>query len=81
LAGCVTVENSLSQNDVADMKLTGITVSIDPGAMIIWVDGTRAYAAAKGVPDDQIMGIVPTPEAKAYVQTLWPLGSRMVSRR
>ena len=47
LAGCVTVENSLSQNDVADMKLTGVAVNIDPGA-IIWEDGLRAYAAAKG---------------------------------
>ena len=68
LAGCVTVENSLSQNDVADMKLTGVAVNIEPGAMIIWEDGLRAYAAAKGVPDDQIMGIARTPEAKAYVQ-------------
>jgi hypothetical protein len=68
LAGCVTVENSLSQNDVADMKLTGVAVNIDPAAMIIWDDGLRAYAAAKGVQDDQIMGIARTPEAKAYVQ-------------
>ena len=67
LAGCVTVENSLSQNDVSDMKLTGVTVNIDPHALIIWEDGLRAYAAAKGVPDDQIMGIARTPEAKAYV--------------
>jgi len=67
LAGCVTVENSLSQDDIAEMKLTGVAVNIDPGAMIIWEDGLRAYAAAKGVPDDQIMGIARTPEAKAYV--------------
>jgi hypothetical protein len=66
--GCVTVENSLSQIDIADMKLTGVTVNVDPGALIIWEDGLRAYAAAKGVPDDQIMGIARTPEAKAYVQ-------------
>jgi hypothetical protein len=68
LAGCVTVENSLTQNDIADMKLTGVAVNVDPAAMIIWEDGLRAYAAAKGVPDDQIMGIARTPEAKAYVQ-------------
>jgi hypothetical protein len=68
LAGCVTVENALSPNDVADMKLTGVTVNVDPGALIIWEDGLRAYAAAKGLPDDQIMGIAKTPEAKAYVQ-------------
>lgn len=68
LAGCVTVENSLSQADVSDMKLTGVSANIDPGALIIWEDGLRAYAAAKGVADDQIMGIARTPEAKAYVQ-------------
>jgi len=67
LAGCVTVENSLSQDDIAEMKLTGVAVNIDPGAMLIWEDGLRAYAAAKGVPDDQIMGIARTPEAKDYV--------------
>ena len=27
LAGCVTTENSLSQADIASMKLTGVTVS------------------------------------------------------
>ena len=32
LAGCVTVENALSPNDVADMKLTAVTVNVDPGA-------------------------------------------------
>ncbi len=35
LAGCVTVENALSPNDVADMKLTAVTVNVDPGALII----------------------------------------------
>ncbi len=68
LAGCVTVDNSLSQADVADMRLTGVSVNIDPEAMIIWEDGLRAYAAAKGVPDDQIMGIAKTPEAKTYIR-------------
>ena len=32
LAGCVTAENSLSQNDIAAMKLTGVTVSYAPDA-------------------------------------------------
>jgi hypothetical protein len=36
LAGCVTVENSLSQADVVDMKLTGVAVNIDPAATIMW---------------------------------------------
>jgi hypothetical protein len=30
LAGCVTTENSLSQADIASMKLTGVTVSFAP---------------------------------------------------
>ena len=68
VAGCVTVDNSLSEADVADMKLTAVSVNVDPGAMIIWEDGLRAYAAAKGVPDDQIMGIAKTPDARSYVR-------------
>jgi hypothetical protein len=68
LAGCVTVENSLSEADVADMKLTAVSVNVDPNALIIWEDGARAYAAVKGVPDDQIMGFARTPEARTYVR-------------
>jgi hypothetical protein len=47
LAGCVTTaENSLSQNDIANMKLTGVTVSFAPEAGVQWEDGIRAYATA-----------------------------------
>ena len=48
LAGCVTTENSLSQNDIASMKLTGVTVGFAPEAGIQWEDGIRAYAEAIG---------------------------------
>ena len=57
LAGCVTVENTLTQNDVAGMKLTEVAANVGPGAFIMWEDGLRAYAAAKGAPDDQLMGV------------------------
>jgi hypothetical protein len=69
LAGCVTVENTLTQSDVASMKLTGVAANVQPGAFIMWEDGLREYAAAKGVPDQQFMGFARTPEARAYVQT------------
>ena len=46
LTGCVTAENSLSANDIASMKLTGVTVVYAPDASIRWDDGIRAYAAA-----------------------------------
>jgi hypothetical protein len=75
LAGCVTAENSLSQNDIAGMKLTGVTVSFAPNALVKWEDGVRAYAASKGGTDDQILGIARTPEGRAYVQNL--LASRI----
>src|SRR5207253_955790 len=52
LAGCVTTENSLSANDIANMKLTGVTVSYAPDARVTWDDGIRAYAASKGIVDD-----------------------------
>jgi hypothetical protein len=38
LAGCVTTENSLSQADIAGMKLTGVTVSFAPDATLQWDD-------------------------------------------
>ena len=52
LTGCVTTENSLSANDIAAMKLTGVTVAYTPDAHIRWDDGIRAYAASKGIADD-----------------------------
>ena len=54
LTGCVTTENSLSKNDIAAMKLTGVNVSYAPDAYVQWDDGIRAYASAKGITDDQI---------------------------
>jgi hypothetical protein len=70
LAGCVTAENSLSQNDIASMKLTGVTVSYAPDAMVQWEDGIRAYATSKAITDDQIATATDTPEGRAYVRNL-----------
>jgi hypothetical protein len=70
LAGCVTVENSLSQNDIAAMKLTGVTVSYAPDAMVQWEDGIRAYAIANAITDDQIATATDTPEGRAFVRNL-----------
>ena len=75
LAGCVTAENSLSQNDIAGMKLTGVTVSFAPNAFIQFEDGIRAYAVSKAIPDDQIATAANTPEGKAYVNSM--LGLRI----
>jgi hypothetical protein len=70
LAACVTTENSLSQADIASMKLTGVTVSFAPDAMIQWEDGIRAYATSKAITDDQIATATNTAEGKAYVQNM-----------
>jgi hypothetical protein len=71
LTGCVTTaENSLSQNDIAGMKLTGVTVSYTPDARVQWEDGIRAYATAKAITDDQIATATDTPEGKAYVRNM-----------
>lgn len=70
LAGCVTAENSLSQNDIASMKLTGVNVSFTPDARVQWEDGIRAYATTKAIADDQIATATDTPEGKAYVRNL-----------
>jgi hypothetical protein len=68
LAGCVTTENALSENELAGMKLTAVAVSFAPDPLVVWEDGIRAYANAKTISDDQITAAANTPEAKAYVQ-------------
>ncbi len=70
LAGCVTAENSLTQNDIAGMKLTGVAVSFAPDATIQWEDGIRAYATSNAIPDDEIATATNTPEGKAYVRNM-----------
>ena len=70
LAGCVTTENSLSQNDIASMKLAGVTVSFAPEATIQWEDGIRAYATSKAIADDEMATATNTPEGKAYVRNM-----------
>jgi hypothetical protein len=67
LTGCVTAENSLSANDIAAMKLTGVTVAYAPDAGIRWDDGIRAYAASKGIVDD-VASATNTPEGKAWIR-------------
>jgi len=70
LAGCVTAENSLSQNDIASMKLTGVSVSFSPNALVSTPDGESAYSAAKGIPMGQMLPALSTPEYKQYVRNM-----------
>jgi hypothetical protein len=70
LVGCNTIENSLSQNDVAAMKLAAVSVSFAPEAHIQWEDGIRAYATSKAIPDDEIATRTNTPEGNAYTQNM-----------
>ena len=65
-----TAENPLSQNDIASMRLTAVTVSFTPDAGLQWEDGIRAYAMAKAISDDQISTATDTPEGKAYVRSM-----------
>src|ERR1700676_4978370 len=71
LAGCVTAaENSLSQNDIGGMKLTGVAVSFAPDAQIQWEEGSGAYATANAITDDQIATATNTAEGRAYVRSM-----------
>jgi len=70
LAGCVTVENSLSQTDIASMKLTGVTVNYAPESFVQWEDGVRAYAVSQSIPDHEISARTNTPEGKAFVRNM-----------
>ena len=75
LAGCVTAENSLSQSDIASLRLTGVAVSFAPDARLQWEEGVRAYANSKSLMDDQMMAASETPEGRAYIQAM--LGPRI----
>src|SRR4051794_35240947 len=70
LTGCVTTENTLSTDDVAGMRLSGVAVGFAPDAFVQWEDGFRAYATAKSIPDDQIAAATNTPECKEYVKNM-----------
>lgn len=68
VAGCVTVNNSLSPQQVADFRLTAIDVVYAPDARIWWGDGEREYAATKGVAAHNAEQIAKTPEGVQYVR-------------
>ncbi len=75
LAGCVTAENSLSQNDIASMKLIGVNVGFAPNAAVTWEEGERAYAGARAMSDAQVADARRTPEYMDYVHGM--LGARI----
>jgi hypothetical protein len=75
LCGCVTAENALSQNDIAAMKLTGVTVGFASNALVMWEEGERAYAGTKALSDEQLAGAKRTQDFKDYVHTM--LGVRI----
>ena len=66
-AGCKTAENSLRREDVASLKLTGVTVRYKPDASIMWEDAVRAYATASHIVDDKLAEASTSPQAKAYM--------------
>ncbi|MCB8822706.1 hypothetical protein [Microvirga rosea] len=68
LAGCVTASNTLSPDQVANLRLESVTVAFAPSARIWWGDGERAYAASKGLPIQDSDALGKTPEGQAYVQ-------------
>ena len=51
LFGCVTVENSLSQNNVASMKLTGVTVNYAPDSFMQWEGWREGLRHLQGHPE------------------------------
>lgn len=67
LAGCQTVSNSLTADQVKSFKLVGTTVVFDPEAAIWWGDGERAYAASKGIDAAGADALAKTPAGKVYM--------------
>lgn len=68
LAGCVTVSNTLTPDQVASFKLVKVDVVTPPDARISWGDGEVAYAATKGIAMQDSAGVANTPEGQAYIR-------------
>jgi capsular polysaccharide biosynthesis protein len=68
LAGCVTASNTVSVDQLATYRLSGINVTFAPDVNIMWGDGERAYAASKGQPATQSDVLAKTPEGQAYLR-------------
>ena len=64
LAGCVTVSNTLTTDQVASFRLTQVDVVMPADARIRWGDGEAAYASSKGLPPASPA----TPESERYVR-------------
>jgi hypothetical protein len=68
LAGCVTVSNTVSVDQIATYRLSGVNVTFAPDVNIMWGDGERAYAASKGQPATESDVLAKTPEGQAYLR-------------
>src|SRR4051812_1820262 len=68
LAGCATVANTLSPQEIASFKLTSVKVAFAPGARVRWEDGTDAYAKAGNVPPDQMLNAADSDAGQAFMR-------------
>jgi hypothetical protein len=68
LAGCATVSFTLSPEQVAGFRLTGVNIGFAPDVRIAWGEGELAYAASKGVASQEADSVANTPEGKAYLR-------------
>lgn len=62
LAGCSTVANNLSPEQVGSFRLAAVNVRYADDAKVYWADGASSYAKSKGVDSA-------SPETQAYVKT------------
>lgn len=67
LAGCATVPNPLTPQQIEALHLTTVAVEVDPAAVLWWGDGDRAYARSKGLPEQDAEALSKTPEARAFI--------------
>lgn len=67
LAGCATVPNPLTPQQVETLRLTTVAVEINPATTLWWGDGDRAYARSKGLPEQNSEELSKTPEARAFI--------------
>lgn len=68
VAGCVTVSNTLTQQQVTGFRLVNVDVAYAPDARIWWGDGEREFAATRGMAAHDADKVASTPEGVQYVR-------------
>lgn len=68
LAGCVTIQNTLSPSDIQSFRLADVRVHVPAGAVLVWGDSAVEFAQFKGLPTSEYYTAANTEEGKAWMR-------------